>query len=144
MKCPNCGYAAQPAQGKNPPFENCAYRQCDLPGQCVAEGKCHHPKQPAQGATESALKLDAKLNAAFEAALSRSPDIELAAAPASDAERQEAGMVLVPIEPTEQMYHAWKGDTSNNKSYTWAQSYRAMIKAALAQAGEQDAPGRDK
>lgn len=27
----------------NPPFDNCRYRICDLPGQCRGEGKCHHP-----------------------------------------------------------------------------------------------------
>ncbi|WP_419204363.1 hypothetical protein [Bordetella trematum] len=26
-----------------PPFGNCSFRMCDLPGQCRAEGKCHHP-----------------------------------------------------------------------------------------------------
>lgn len=25
------------------PFENCRFQECDLPGQCVSEGKCHHP-----------------------------------------------------------------------------------------------------
>ena len=27
------------------PFSECKYDICDLPGQCVAEGKCHHPLQ---------------------------------------------------------------------------------------------------
>lgn len=26
-----------------PPFANCSFRMCDLPGQCRGEGKCHHP-----------------------------------------------------------------------------------------------------
>lgn len=26
-----------------PPFGNCSFRMCDLPGQCRGEGKCHHP-----------------------------------------------------------------------------------------------------
>lgn len=26
-----------------PPFDNCSFRMCDLPGQCRGEGKCHHP-----------------------------------------------------------------------------------------------------
>lgn len=26
-----------------PPFDNCSFRLCDLPGQCRSEGKCHHP-----------------------------------------------------------------------------------------------------
>lgn len=28
----------------NPPFSNCSFRVCDLPGQCRGEGECHHPK----------------------------------------------------------------------------------------------------
>lgn len=27
-----------------PPFGNCRFSACDLPGQCKAEGRCHHPK----------------------------------------------------------------------------------------------------
>jgi hypothetical protein len=27
-----------------PPFDNCKFDMCDLPGQCRSEGKCHHPK----------------------------------------------------------------------------------------------------
>ncbi len=27
-----------------PPFDNCRYQMCDLPGQCRSEGKCHHPR----------------------------------------------------------------------------------------------------
>lgn len=27
----------------NPPFNNCKFKLCDLPGQCRSEGKCHHP-----------------------------------------------------------------------------------------------------
>lgn len=25
------------------PFSNCRFRECDLPGQCRGEGRCHHP-----------------------------------------------------------------------------------------------------
>jgi hypothetical protein len=32
------------------PFSNCQFRECDLPGQCRSEGKCHHPR--AAGASE--------------------------------------------------------------------------------------------
>ncbi len=38
--------SAQPTEvlsTANPPFQNCRYRICDLPGQCRGEGKCHHP-----------------------------------------------------------------------------------------------------
>jgi hypothetical protein len=31
------------------PFANCQFRECDLPGQCRGEGKCHHPKADQQG-----------------------------------------------------------------------------------------------
>jgi hypothetical protein len=27
-----------------PPFQNCKFKLCDLPGQCRGEGKCHHPQ----------------------------------------------------------------------------------------------------
>ncbi|WP_175958441.1 hypothetical protein [Burkholderia sp. BCC0405] len=37
--------ASKPAA--NPPFENCQFRACDLPGQCRSEGACHHPKPAA-------------------------------------------------------------------------------------------------
>ena len=30
----------------NAPFSNCQFRECDLPGQCKGEGKCHHPAAP--------------------------------------------------------------------------------------------------
>ncbi|MDN7179055.1 hypothetical protein M0D69_13740 [Caballeronia sp. SEWSISQ10-4 2] len=29
------------------PFDNCQFRECDLPGQCHGEGACHHPKARA-------------------------------------------------------------------------------------------------
>lgn len=32
-----------PAAEPSAPFTNCKYQQCDLPGQCKSEGKCHHP-----------------------------------------------------------------------------------------------------
>ena len=28
------------------PFDNCRFKMCDLPGQCISEGKCHHPVMP--------------------------------------------------------------------------------------------------
>ena len=43
-----CRASAAPAQAEqqdtNPPFANCSFRICDLPGQCRGEGKCHHPR----------------------------------------------------------------------------------------------------
>ena len=52
---------------QNPPFSNCSFRICDLPGQCRAEGKCHHPKgeQPREcGERQSFPERDAtKTNA---------------------------------------------------------------------------------
>lgn len=35
--------ATPSAQHFKPPFDNCSFRMCDLPGQCRGEGKCHHP-----------------------------------------------------------------------------------------------------
>jgi len=36
------------------PYDNCKYQICDLPGQCLSEGKCHHPKtvQPSPPAPD--------------------------------------------------------------------------------------------
>lgn len=28
---------------RTPPFANCKFRECDLPGQCRGESRCHHP-----------------------------------------------------------------------------------------------------
>jgi len=36
-----------------PPFDNCSFNLCDLPGQCRGEGKCHHPATAAAGAEPS-------------------------------------------------------------------------------------------
>jgi hypothetical protein len=35
---------------RTPPFATCRYRECDLPGQCRTEGKCHHPASEQQAA----------------------------------------------------------------------------------------------
>jgi hypothetical protein len=37
-----------------PPFPNCKYRMCDLPGQCISEGGCHHPREGERALTNSA------------------------------------------------------------------------------------------
>ncbi|MGN6589323.1 MAG: hypothetical protein ACTHKE_03425 [Sphingomicrobium sp.] len=46
--CDGSSVTAAPAQadpqGSNPPFANCSFHICDLPGQCLGEGKCHHPR----------------------------------------------------------------------------------------------------
>ena len=34
------------------PFSNCRFRECDLPGQCRDEGKCHHPAVAAANGAE--------------------------------------------------------------------------------------------
>ncbi|QEA10861.1 transcriptional regulator [Bordetella phage vB_BbrS_PHB09] len=42
------GAAHEPSPGRfKPPFDNCSFRMCDLPGQCRGEGKCHHPVSAA-------------------------------------------------------------------------------------------------
>lgn len=33
-----------------PPFANCSFRHCDLPGQCKSEGACHHPARGERNA----------------------------------------------------------------------------------------------
>lgn len=33
-------------QDRIAPYPNCQFRLCDLPGQCIGEGKCHHPRAP--------------------------------------------------------------------------------------------------
>ncbi|WP_338509100.1 hypothetical protein [Burkholderia gladioli] len=43
--------AADGAAPTGTPFENCQFRNCDLPGQCKAEGKCHHPRAAVSPAT---------------------------------------------------------------------------------------------
>lgn len=39
--------------GSAPPFANCKYQICDLPGQCVSEGKCHHPRDDSAPAADT-------------------------------------------------------------------------------------------
>lgn len=50
------------------PFANCSFRHCDLPGQCKAEGACHHP---ARAAAPQANKGDELRIAQLEAAVER-------------------------------------------------------------------------
>ena len=40
---------------KNPPFDNCAFKICDLPGQCNSEGKCHHPLRATPALADAAI-----------------------------------------------------------------------------------------
>ena len=39
------------------PYPDCQFRECDLPGQCASEGRCHHPgaenPQPCQSAVRA-------------------------------------------------------------------------------------------
>jgi hypothetical protein len=37
------------------PFPNCRFRECDLPGQCRSEGKCHHPAIPQAASQPKSL-----------------------------------------------------------------------------------------
>lgn len=40
-----------------PPFDNCSFRMCDLPGQCRGEGRCHHPASaPVAGETQERIE----------------------------------------------------------------------------------------
>lgn len=50
----------QPHTADRPaPFANCAFRHCDLPGQCTAEGACHHPARVNATETEPIWWADA-------------------------------------------------------------------------------------
>jgi len=44
---PKRAAAEVPANGRTTPYPNCQFRVCDLPGQCLGEGACHHPAVPA-------------------------------------------------------------------------------------------------
>lgn len=48
-------------------FENCRFEECDLPGQCIAEGKCHHADPTFEYRTRIAT-LEASLEASLAAA----------------------------------------------------------------------------
>lgn len=39
--------AAEVPADSAPPYANCRFQICDLPGQCRGEGACHHPAVPA-------------------------------------------------------------------------------------------------
>ncbi len=50
------------------PFKNCEFEICDLKGQCLGEGKCHHPKKVTvemldeiQALRQQVAELEAKL-----------------------------------------------------------------------------------
>lgn len=48
----------------NPPYANCSFKMCDLPGVCTGHGRCHHPdeltliRNQLQVAVESLEQLD--------------------------------------------------------------------------------------
>ena len=61
-----------------PPFANCSFNICDLRGQCMKEGRCHHPKdepprEPQGDAMQNKLdsKLLTKMAAIYESRLAR-------------------------------------------------------------------------
>ena len=43
-------------EAKNPPFGNCQYKHCDLPGQCRGEGECHHPTKESTAALQKRIE----------------------------------------------------------------------------------------
>jgi hypothetical protein len=58
-----------PATNRTAPFANCQFRECDLPGQCKGEGRCHHPvaQSGPVGALTDAEKAEAiELSARFK------------------------------------------------------------------------------
>jgi phage FluMu protein gp41 len=46
------------AASTSAPYPNCQFEICDLPGQCVSEGKCHHPHTKRQAGALSNEQLD--------------------------------------------------------------------------------------
>lgn len=42
------------------PYDNCQFRECDLPGQCKGEGKCHHPQVKLYGSALDPVLADAE------------------------------------------------------------------------------------
>ena len=69
--------ATPSSQHFKPPFDNCSFRMCDLPGQCRGEGKCHHPASaPVVGEAQAQGKLVAVLNV-VENGFGRTVDVEM-------------------------------------------------------------------
>jgi hypothetical protein len=72
--------SASDAQPKNAPFANCQFRECDLPGQCRSEGKCHHPtERPAAADSEGVRSTDPRfwnVSTAFSSERSAADDAQ--------------------------------------------------------------------
>jgi len=62
------------------PYSNCRFRICDLPGQCLDEGECHHPAVPAALAQQ------------FAAPKEQSPDPNVEAVRKELLERSKVGL----------------------------------------------------
>ena len=68
LRCNKCGsetsikfsYSAPAQPSPEPPFGNCRFAACDLPGQCKAEGRCHHPKAEPPSEPQGAQISDEK------------------------------------------------------------------------------------
>lgn len=59
-----------------PPYSNCKYQMCDLPGQCRTEGRCHHPASSAPTAMGTCDPIQDLKKSRARAALARfSPSI---------------------------------------------------------------------
>ena len=58
----------------SPPFDNCKFELCDLPGQCRNESKCHHPQRGLSSAQPVADDVVPKALAALSSAMQSDPD----------------------------------------------------------------------
>jgi len=54
-----------------PPFSNCKFELCDLPGQCRSEGKCHHPAATPDGEAVACSAVIEQVREACKAACER-------------------------------------------------------------------------
>ena len=118
-----------------PPYDDCAFRLCDLPGQCRGEGKCHHPARHAytargepdfftyvinghhRGISETAPPDDAYDEGTLQALYTTPQPQQI-----------PEGYKLVPIEPTDRMLGAALRHIDGMASMPSA--YKAMLEAA--------------
>ena len=64
------------------PFNNCEFKICDLRGQCIGEGKCHHPIKPTDEsartiADQAATIKDLETKSTYRNALINTQDKEI-------------------------------------------------------------------
>ena len=133
-----------------PPFDNCSFRECDLPGQCRAEGRCHHPRPapypaPSPTSAQELVERAAILLETFatHGMLSHYEDgretenaklcRETATPLRSSVLEIPEGWALVPKEPTREMLIALMGNPvvlAASDEVVGREAYRVMLTAA--------------